>query len=572
MISHKNIKEYQSYAEKYPNRISYYNHLLLKNVIESTLKRNDIFFDKETYEQCINYCERWYYELFPFQKFLYAFVFMYYKDNPDVVVFKDIFQLMARGNGKDGMLMPLANFLQTPMYGVKNYHIDIVANSEDQAINSFNVVYNMLEENKEIMSRMFYWNKVEIINKQTGSILRYNTSNAKTKDGKQSGMIVFNELHAYEDYDQLNVFTSGLGKIKHARTWTITTNGYVREGPLDEKIDTAIRILNGEPNLLGMFPFLAMIKDEEDVHKPMKKFMKSHKRNDIDISTWEQSNPSIRYMPVLKEQVITDYIRMTEVPSSKAEFYTRRMNMPMLDEEVTVTSWKNILRASYSDVENKIPRETPDLFGKTAAVGVDFASFNDFVSAGFLFKEGDEYIWRQKTWINANNNRFNQIRFPFSNKGNPGYNDFEVVHTPTISESEIVKWIIDKMGEYSVSKIVLDSYRFDLLKRTFEEYGLEAETKDNPNGLIRMIRHNNSIYGIVAPRIEKLFIEGNINIGDSAIMRWSINNTGMKQLKNGNYTYYKIEEKLRKNDPFMALVHAMSAHELLEDDVTYVYI
>lgn len=572
MISHKNIKEYQSYAEKYPNRISHYNHLLLKNVIESTLKRNDIFFDKETYEQCINYCERWYYELFPFQKFLYAFVFMYYKDNPDVVVFKDIFQLMARGNGKDGMLMPLANFLQTPMYGVKNYHIDIVANSESQAINSFNVVYNMLEENKEIMSKMFYWNKVEIINKQTGSILRYNTSNAKTKDGKQSGMIVFNELHAYEDYDQLNVFTSGLGKIKHARTWTITTNGYVREGPLDEKIDTAIRILNGEPNLLGMFPFLAMIKDEEDVHKPMKKFMKSHKRNDIDISTWEQSNPSIRYMPVLKEQVITDYIRMTEVPSSKAEFYTRRMNMPMLDEEVTVTSWKNILRASYSDVENKIPRETPDLFGKTAVVGVDFASFNDFVSAGFLFKEGDEYIWRQKTWINANNNRFNQIRFPFNNKGNQGYNDFEVVHTPTISESEIVKWIIDKMAEYSVSKIVLDSYRFDLLKRTFEEYGLEAETKDNPNGLIRMIRHNNSIYGIVAPRIEKLFIEGNINIGDSAIMRWSINNTGMKQLKNGNYTYYKIEEKLRKNDPFMALVHAMSAHELLEDDVTYVYI
>ena len=64
------------------------------------------------------------------------------------------------------------------------------------------------------------------------SFILYN----KTKDGKQTGMIIFNELHAYEDYKQLNVFRSGLGKIIHARKVTITTNGTVREGPLDEKI------------------------------------------------------------------------------------------------------------------------------------------------------------------------------------------------------------------------------------------------------------------------------------------------------------------------------------------------
>ena len=64
--------------------------------------------------------------------------------------------------------------------------------------------------------------------------------------------------------------------------------------------------------------------------------------------------------------------------------------------------------------------------------------------------------------------------------------------------------------------------------------------------------------------------DGKVNIGDSAIMRWAINNTCVKTRKDGNKTYEKIEPKLRKNDPFMAFVVAMSAQELLDEEVIYV--
>ena len=570
MISCKEINDYIKYIEDNPNHISDDVKLLIENIVKPTLNRDDIIFDEKTYYNCINFCERWYYPLYPYQKFIYAFIFMYEKENDVVAVFEDIFQLMARGNGKDGMVMPLASFLLTPFYGVENYHIDIVANAEDQAINSFNVVYNMLERNKQVMRKMFYWNKTIIINKITKSRLRYNTSNAKTKDGKQSGMIIFNELHSYEDHKQLNVFTSGLGKIKHARKWTITTNGYVRQGPLDEKIDAANQILNGEANLTGMFPFLARIKDEEDVHKPMKKYLETQDSKDIDYSSWAKANPSIFYMPILQNRIYKDYLEMRTTPSSKMEFFAKRMNMPMRNEEVAITSWNNVLYASYEDIELKTPRLTPNLNGYNAVVGVDFASINDFVSAGFLFKINNEYIWRQKTWINSNGRFFNDIKFPFDNLGSAGFNDFEVVHTPTINEMVVVKWIYENMSQYNVQKIVMDSYRYDMLKKGFDEYGIEIETRDNKEGLVRMIRYPQSIYGIVAPYIERLFVQGNLNIGDSAMMRWSINNTGMKQLSNGNFTYYKIEEKLRKNDPFMAMVHAFSVKDLLEEDAIYV--
>ena len=570
MICCKEIDEYIKFVEENPDETDDEIKLLIKNIIKPTLSRDDVFFDEDKYYKCIRYCEKWYYKLFPYQKFIYAFVFMYEDKNRDVVIFPDIFILMGRGNGKDGMIMPLANFMQTHYYGVKNYHIDIVATSEEQALNSFNVVYNMLEDNKERMEKHFYWNKTEVINKITHSILRYNTANAKTKDGKQTGMIIFNELHAYEDYKQLNVYSSGLGKIIHSRTVTITTNGTVREGPLDEKLSMSKLVLNGEDNFLGLLPIIYKINDLKTVDIPMQKFLKTNDKEDIDITVWCQANPSLRYRPTLLNEIIRDYLKMKKQKSYRVEFYAKRMNLPQQDEEEVITDWENILRASYQDIDKEIPREAEDIEGKVAIVGLDFASLNDFASAGFLFKRDGEYIWRQRTWICAKSKFFGDIKFPFDNIGQEGFQDFEITHKESIDAREMILWIVSEMIKYNVKKIVLDTYRYKLLEQIFKELGISVETKDNPYGIVRMIRYPASIAAIVAPRIEVAFAEGKINIGNSAIMRWAINNTCVKQGKDGNKKYEKIEPKLRKNDPFMAFVAAMSVEELLNEEVIYV--
>lgn len=570
MIYCKEIEDYIKFVEENPEETDDEIKLLIKNIVKPTLSRDDVFFDEEMFRKAIRYCEKWYYKLFPYQKFIYALFFMYDKSNPDIVIFPDIFILMARGNGKDGMIMPLANFLQTHYYGVKNYHIDIVATSEEQALNSFNVVYNMLENNKNTMRKYFYWNKTEVINKRTHSILRYNTANAKTKDGKQTGMIIFNELHAYEDYKQLNVYSSGLGKIKHSRTITITTNGKVREGPLDEKLALSNEVLNGEENYLGLLPIIYKIKDAKTVDIPMKKFFETGNKEDIDVTVWCQANPSLRYMPILKNEIIKDYIKMKKQKSYRAEFFAKRMNLPQQDEETVVTDWDLILAASYTDVDKRIERQTGNILGKNAVVGIDFASLNDFATAGFLFKENDEYIWRCKTWICSKNKFFNDIKFPFDNVGQEGFKDFEVVNKESIDARDMIMWILSEMPKYRVKKIVLDTYRYKLLEQIFKELGISIETKNNPYGLVRMIRYPASIAAIVAPRIEVAFAEKKINIGDSAMMRWAINNTCVKDGKDGNKKYEKIEPKLRKNDPFMAFVGAMSVQELLDKEVIYV--
>ena len=126
------------------------------------------------------------------------------------------------------------------------------------------------------------------------------------------------------------------------------------------------------------------------------------------------------------------------------------------------------------------------------------------------------------------------------------------------------------MTEYTVMKITMDTYRYTMFKLMFEQYGIRPESKQDPNGMLRLIRKIGSVCGIIAPDIESLFAEGKINYGPSAIMRWYTNNTDVSTDKYGNKQFGKIEPKLRKNDGFMAFVVAMYSKDLLQERVIYV--
>ena len=82
MVICKEIDNYLKYAEEHPNWINKKRKLLFENIVKPLMKRDDVFFDEKTYRNCIKYCESNYYKLFPFQKFIYAFAFMYKDDIP----------------------------------------------------------------------------------------------------------------------------------------------------------------------------------------------------------------------------------------------------------------------------------------------------------------------------------------------------------------------------------------------------------------------------------------------------------------------------------------------------------
>ena len=553
MITCKEIDDYLAYCKEHPKWINRDRKLLIRNIVKPTLKRKDVFFDKATFRNCIRYLEANYYPLFPYQKFVLAFVFMY--DSTGEPLFPEIVMLMGRGNGKDGFMAPLANFFQTPLYGIPEYHVELVANSEQQIKDTFSVVYNRLYKNPKFKGK-FHVTKEVIENLETGSILRYNTSNATTKDGKAPGCIFFNEFHAYENNDSVNVFESSEGKKRHFREIIITTNGYVREGPLDKLLDDCRVILEGGANPLGIFPFLCRLDRESEAGKeePMHK-----------------ANPSMEYLPTLQRAIERGWIKAKGDPEKYREYITKRCNLPQLREEQAVTSWKNILLCSYKDTKRKSVRKSQDTTGKMAIIGIDYADVRDFASAGVLTIDDDgNHKWRQHTWICSESPFLKSIKFPIENVGKAGFRDFEVVRAPVIPVDGIVDWCEKIMQDYVVVKITMDTYRYTLFKTVFEQRGITIETRDNPQGTVRLIRKIGSACGIIAPSVEKLYSEHRIDYGDSAIMRWYTQNTGTLTDKYGNMQYVKIEPKLRKNDGFMAFVAAEFSADLLKETIIYV--
>ena len=149
-INIPNVNEYIIYARDNPDCVDEEIKLLIINICIPILKdKNNNIFDEDTYNRFIVFAEKWFYKLFPYQKFISAFVFMY--DLYDVPIFRTFFIIMGRGNGKDGFICPLLLFLSSEYYGVKNYNIDIVANDKEQTKETYAVILQMLAENKLVL-------------------------------------------------------------------------------------------------------------------------------------------------------------------------------------------------------------------------------------------------------------------------------------------------------------------------------------------------------------------------------------------------------------------------------------
>ena len=565
----KPFSDYIEYMNSHPAWINDDRTLLKQNVLEQVLNSNDIEFDEAEYNNAVKFAERWFgIELFPYQKAIYAAAFLYCNERP---VFPKLFILEGRGNGKDGLAVPLAVYFLTPLYGERGYNVDIVANSEQQAADTYKVAYDAVTV-RPGYKKMWRASLTLLENRQTGSFIRFNTSNASTKDGKRIGCILFNEIHEYANYDQMNVFTSAQGKASgktalhpNRTTWPrqimITTNGYVREGPFDDMLARSRAVLESGDLSAGLFPFLCRLDSTDEIGKeePMHK-----------------ANPSMEFFPTLAETIRSDYKDAIATPSKMPEFITKRCNLPAANQaEQAVTSWENILRCSFigetdAELERRIPRPVPDTRGQTAIIGVDYADIRDFASVGVLTKSEDDFVWLQKTWIDSRNPKFAKLKFPLTNYGQPGFTDFCVVDDPVLPVGAICDYIDELMRIYNVKKITMDTYRYSIFRNEAERRGWTIETKTNPYGVLRLIRRVGSVTGIIAPYIQEQIETGHIIYGDSALMRWYTNNVAVTTDRMGNAQFSKIEPILRKTDGFMAFAAAMYSHDLLERSVIYV--
>lgn len=83
-------------------------------------------------------------------------------------------------------------------------------------------------------------------------------------NSKRTGCIIFDEKHEYTDVQNMNTLQSGLGKVWHGRVITITTDGHVRGGVLDQEKEQNQAILKEYNPLNRTLVFWCRIEDEKE--------------------------------------------------------------------------------------------------------------------------------------------------------------------------------------------------------------------------------------------------------------------------------------------------------------------
>ncbi len=501
--------------------------------IEGKLDNPDVVIDTKKIAKAVELIERYFeFKLFDWELFVLALIHCYYKSR-DMVVFDEYLIEMGRGNGKNGFISTVAWYLTTHYHGIKGYNVDIVANNEDQAKTSFMDVYNVLESTWSKSRRFFYKNLQQIINLRTKSYIKYNTSNARTKDGKRSACLIFDEIHEYETWDTIKVFTSGFGKRKHSRVFYITTNGYVRGGVLDELLELAEKVLTGEITDLGLLPLIYKIDEREEAEDP---------------EAWIKANPSLPYFPELQKELEKCAVKMRYQPHEAIDFLTKRMNLPTQESYTVVAPWEKILATN-----RPIPYD--ELRGLSCIGAIDYAQITDFASCGLLFKHNGLRYFVEHTFVchKALKVESRPIKFPVQEMVDKGL--ITIIWDDSITPDYIAQWFLEQAKLYNIIDIVADSYRISLLQSKFEELGLP----------LHEVRSGPATHAKVAPLIESMFAEEKLVLGDNPTMRWYINNTYQELDAKGNTTYKKIEPRTRKTDGFFALVHALSKDSELQE-------
>ena len=499
--------------------------------IEGKLNNPDVFVDTEKTEKAVELIERYFrMKLFPWEKFVLALVHCYYRSS-DTLVFTEYLIMMGRGNGKNGFISGVAWYLTTMYHGVSGYNVDIIANSEDQAKTSFEDIYQMLEDTWAKSKKFFYKSKEEIVSLRTRSYIKFNTSNARTKDGKRSACLIFDEIHEYQNSDTIKVFRSGFGKRKHSRTFYITTNGYVRDGVLDDRLRIAHDVLNGEIKNSRLCPLIYKLDDEKEADNK---------------ELWVKANPSLPYLPTLQLEIEQNFIDKDYDPTVASDLYTKRFNLPKGNAEIAVTDYSKVKATS---------RELPKLDGWACTVGLDYAELSDWAAVNLHFRRGPQRYDINHAWLCTQSKTLQRVKAPWREWAERGL--VTVVEDVSIHPDLLADYIRLAGQRYNVKMLAMDNYRWTLVSESLRKIGFDAQDKSR----VKLVRPSDIMQ--VEPVIQECFDRELFTWGDNPCLRWAVNNTKRVRssrslgVDTGNFIYAKIDAKSRKTDPWMALVASM---------------
>lgn len=521
------------------------NENIKKNcqLVKKAFANESIYVDREQWEGYKRIGEMMFEVIYPWEYYFVACTLCTYTKQGKPRWFWAL-AMLGRGAGKDGVIAWISLCLVSKYNNIPKYDVDICANNEDQATRPVKDVIEFLERPDifERNKKSFHWTKEEISGLFNKGKIKGHTNSPKGKDGLRTGCLIMNEVHQYESYSQIKVFTTGLGKKPNPRRISFTTNGEVSEGVLDDYLENAEPVLNGDEADNGHFYFLWHLDSKDEVD---------------DEKNWYKANPSLAYNESLLDETRTEYLEWKKDPYKNSSFMTKRMNLRVRADEKAVVDYDYIKATDQPMI---------DLTRKPCIAGIDASRTTDMASVSLWFKVKEKRYVINHNWICTASQDWEVIaaKEQFPKWVEMGI--LTIVDSFEINPKLLTDWIQAQKSKYNIMCVAIDDFRQSIFAR---ELGLIGFTKEQKN--LKLTRLGD--VAKVVPNMESWLLNMNLVVGENPCWRWACNNTKVVPWKArttdenelGNQVYAKIDKHKRKTDPFMSTVAAASCDLMLPD-------
>ena len=313
--------------------------------------------------------------LMPWQKAFWEVVYSFRMADTGFRRFTEVLLEIARKNGKSTMLAADAMF--DLFCGEGGADIVTASNDDRQAKLIWNETAGMrsrLDPKKVITSQ----NLTEIKNKLQNITIFRLSSKTRNKDGFNISKTYLDESHDIDEENGQSEIAEacwrGMSSKEEPLFINSTTNGFNRECYLDNKISYAKKVISGEIDDPNFLAFLFEQDSEAEIWQ--------------DESSWEKSNPAIRYGVKKIVKLRRDVESAKYDKATRIHLLTKDFNMP----QSAASSWLMLEDYDY-------PQEIRDLeeFRDAVYLGaVDLSATTDLSNAKILLmKEGDprKYVY-----------------------------------------------------------------------------------------------------------------------------------------------------------------------------------
>lgn len=354
-----------------------------------------------------------------------------------------------------------------------------------------------------------------------------NSNEVASKDGINSSLTLFDELHRQPNHDMWRIFRHAGVAREQPLLLAITTAGEDLESVCYEEHEYSLRINKGDVPDTEHLGVIYAADPADDVD---------------DQATWFKANPSLGHTLKLAEFAAA-LGEARQMPTEFANFQRLRLNIWVKCEQLFIS--EEAWRACGSE-----PIKPEERLGEPCWMGVDLASTTDLTALVTLLGDQEKGVdvlarfWMPEERVDELSRR---DRVPYRHWIKLGL--IESTPGAIIDYEAVRREVLHQAGLFDLRKLLIDPYN----AKQFASQLLEND------GLpVAELRQGYLSLSDPTKQLERLILGKQLRHGNNPVMRWMASNAICTKDAAGNVKLDKAKSR-QKIDGMAALVNAVAA-------------